>query len=68
MKTKCNFLQGGKRLEEGYYRQELFATLDYYMAGSARGQFEANPVSWLATRASTMGLSSLLRIARFDAA
>ena len=38
------------------------------MVGSARVQFKANTVSWLATRASTMGLSCLLRIARFDPA
>ena len=36
------------------------------MAGSARGQFEANPVSEI--RVSTMGQSCLFRIARFDPA
>ena len=59
-------LTGGKGLDEGYYRKKLFATLDYYMAGSARGQFEANPVSEI--RVSTMGQSCLFRIARFDPA
>ena len=34
------------------------------MAGTASGQDEVNPVSWLATRAGKMGLSCPLRIAR----
>ena len=38
------------------------------MAGSTRGQDEANPVFWLATRAGKMGPSCRLRIARFGPA
>ena len=38
-------------------------TMYYYMAGSAIGQDEPNPVSWLATRAGNMVLSCPLGIA-----
>ena len=37
----------------------------HYIADSTRGQDEANPVFWLATRAGKMGLSCQLGIARF---
>ena len=40
----------------------------YYMAGSANGQDEANPVLQLATRAGKKGLSCPLGIARFGPA
>ena len=59
---------GGKGVRRGVLQIILFATLDYYIIGSAHGWFEVNPVSWLATRASTMGPSYPLRIARFDPA
>ena len=36
-----------------------------YLAGSASGQDEANPVFWLATRAGKIGLSCPLGISRF---
>ena len=38
----------------------------YYNAGSACGQYEPNPMFWLATWVGKMGPSCPLGIARFD--
>ena len=46
-------------------RRRAKKTYSYYMAGSASGENEANPVFWLATRAGKMALSCLLGISRF---
>ena len=46
----------------------FFNKIAYHMAGSASGQDEVNPVFWLATRASKMGLSCPLGIPRIGPA
>ena len=46
-------------------RVETYFTCPYYMAGSASGRDEANPVFCLATREGKMGLSSPSGIFRF---
>ena len=55
--------------EEKYLTWKTHAmtiTVVYDVTGSAFGQYEVNPVLWLATPTGKMGLSCLLGISHFD--
>ena len=54
------------RLQATGLNSYLVATVFPYIASSARGPYDANPVFWLATRAGKTSPSFALRIARFD--
>ena len=45
-----------RALELHYPMMQFLAKTIYYMAESASGQHEANPLFWLASRAGKMGL------------
>ena len=54
------------RLQATGLNSYLVATVFPYIASSARGPYDANPVFWLATRAGKTSPSFALRIVRFD--
>ena len=62
----CMLILGCRGLIKRALRQPLKITLFYYITDSTLCQYEANPMFWLANRASKMSPSCPLEIYRWD--
>ena len=62
----CMLILGCRGLIKRALRQPLKVTLFYYITDSTLCQYEANPMFWLANRASKMSPSCPLEIYRWD--